>query len=278
MKSKSMKKVIVSGSFDNLRSPDVRLLEEAARLGELYIFLWSDRLANSLNGMAPKFPVEERKYLLEGFRYVSQVQVIDQLLNSNSLPPLPEGDWAAWVVSKANDNAQKRSFCTANGLQYHLIGQTDLNSFPAMSMNPPEMPSGRKKVVVTGCYDWFHSGHLRFFEEASELGDLYVVAGSDQNVRLLKGEGHPMFSQDERRYLVQSVRFVQQALISSGSGWMDAEPEIAQIKPDLYVVNEDGDKPEKRTFCEEHGIEYVVLKRTPKAGLPRRQSTTLRGF
>ena len=30
---------------------------------------------------------------------------------------------------------------------------------------------------MTGCYDWFHSGHVRFFEEVSELGDLYVVAG-----------------------------------------------------------------------------------------------------
>jgi cytidyltransferase-like protein len=37
----------------------------------------------------------------------------------------------------------------------------------------------RKKVIVTGCYDCFHSGHVRFFEEASALGDLYVVVGRD---------------------------------------------------------------------------------------------------
>jgi hypothetical protein len=43
-------------------------------------------------------------------------------------------------------------------------------------------------------------------------------------------------------------------------------------------VNEDGDVPEKRAFCKEHGIEYVVLKRTPKEGLPERLSTNLRGF
>jgi glycerol-3-phosphate cytidylyltransferase-like family protein len=87
-----------------------------------------------------------------------------------------------------------------------------------------------------------------------------------------------MFSQDERRYMVQSVRYVKQALISTGQGWMDAEPEIAMIKPDMYAVNEDGDKPEKREFCQAHDIQYVVLKRTPKEGLPRRQSTDLRGF
>ena len=43
-------------------------------------------------------------------------------------------------------------------------------------------------------------------------------------------------------------------------------------------MNEDGDKPVKREYCERRGIEYVVLKRVPKAGLPRRESTDLRGF
>jgi hypothetical protein len=78
--------------------------------------------------------------------------------------------------------------------------------------------------------------------------------------------------------MVQSIRFVQQALISSGDGWMDAEPEIGRLQPDIYVVNEDGDKPEKRAFCAQHSLEYIVLKRMPKDGLPRRESTVLRGF
>jgi hypothetical protein len=50
------------------------------------------------------------------------------------------------------------------------------------------------------------------------------------------------------------------------------------VKPDIYAVNEDGDKPEKREFCRKYGIEYVVLRREPKEGLPRRESTVLRGF
>jgi cytidyltransferase-like protein len=133
-------------------------------------------------------------------------------------------------------------------------------------------------VIVTGCYDWLHSGHVRFFEECSHYGDLYVVVGNDKNVRYLKGEGHPLFSEDERRYMVHSIRFVKQALITSGMGWMDAAPEIERIRPDIYAVNEDGDKPEKRAFCAEHGLEYLVLKRAPKEGLPRRESTKLRGF
>ena len=75
-----------------------------------------------------------------------------------------------------------------------------------------------------------------------------------------------------------SVASTFEALISTGTGWMDAAPEITRIRPDIYLVNEDGDKPEKRAFCEEHGLEYVVLKRLPKEGLTRRSSTDLRGF
>jgi hypothetical protein len=59
---------------------------------------------------------------------------------------------------------------------------------------------------------------------------------------------------------------------------MDTEPEIDQRKTDIYVVNEDGNQPEKHEFCRAHGLENVVLKRQPKPGLPRRQSTDLRGF
>jgi hypothetical protein len=59
---------------------------------------------------------------------------------------------------------------------------------------------------------------------------------------------------------------------------MDAETEIDQLKPDMYAVNEDGNQPEKHEFCRAHGLEYVVLKRQPKPGLPPRQSTDLRGF
>ena len=131
-----------------------------------------------------------------------------------------------------------------------MIDDDKLRGFPASIKPPAEDPPAAKRVVVSGCFDWFHSGHVRFFEEASEFGRLHVVVGNDANLRLLKGEGHPLFPQEERRYMVQAVKYVDRAWISSGKGWLDAEPEIAAIQPHYYVVNEDGDVPEKRTFCE----------------------------
>jgi len=271
-----MHTVAVTGSFDNLRSKHVRFLQEAAKWGNVHIVLWSDETLQALEGRPPKFPEEERSYLLQSLRFVDHVTLVRGIVEPDTLPDFEGGRPHTWIVE--SENPGKRAYAKARGIQYRVIRNEELIGFPAPSFVPCAIDSVRKRVIVTGCYDWFHSGHVRFFEEASTLGDLYVVVGHDANIKLLKGEGHPMLSQAERLYMVQSVRYVHQAMISTGHGWMDAEPEIAILKPHIYVVNEDGDKPEKRAFCAGHGIEYVVLKRIPKEGLPKRESTRLRGY
>lgn len=277
--SETMSEAVASGSFDDLRSLDMRFLEEASRLGPVHVLLWSDDLVESVLGKKPKFPQAERQYFLESIRYVTRVSLLEQIDSLEGLPVTVTEHEAKWVVDDTKVGIATASFCREQGLPVVVITSEDLAGFPAPQPADSEAaPSGRRKVIVTGCYDWFHTGHVRFFEEVSELGELHAVVGHDANIKMLKGEGHPLFNQDERRYMVGSIRFVEQAHIATGDGWLDAEPEIARIKPDIYAVNEDGDRPEKSKFCQQHGIEYRVLKRKPKPGLPKRQSTDLRGF
>jgi cytidyltransferase-like protein len=273
-----MKYIIVTGSFDDLRARDFRFLEEASKLGSLHVLLWPDETIRHVEGKQPKFPQAERMYMLQAIRYVAGLTLVTGGVEQNAIPQIDAIQPDVWVVDEMNDNGQTRSYCEARGMAYHVVRENVLRRLPPATIEADEAPTLRKKVIVTGSFDWLHSGHVRFFEETAALGDLYVVVGHDDNIKLLKGEGHPLFPQDVRRYIVQSFRYVKQALISSGHGWMDAEPEIARIKPDIYAVNEDGDRPEKRAFCEHHGLEYIVLKRLPKEGLPKRQSTALRGF
>ena len=54
-----------------------------------------------------------------------------------------------------------------------------------------------KKVFVSGCYDLLHSGHVEFFRQAAQYGDLYVGIGSDETILHYKhaavhGEGDPL--------------------------------------------------------------------------------------
>ena len=273
-----MNTVVVSGGFDNLRSKHVRFLEEAAKWGKVHVGLWSDETIRALEGKPPRFPERERDYLLRSLRYVREVTLIKGMIEPDALPDLETLPPGPWIVDEESDTPGKRAWAGARGIPYHIISREDLDGFPMPPFVSPAFDSARKRVLVTGCFDWFHSGHVRFFEEASALGDLFVVVGHDANIKLLKGEGHPLICERERVYMVRSVRYVHQAMISTGHGWLDAEPEAALIKPHFYVVNEDGDKPEKKAFCAAKGIEYVVLKRIPKEGLPERESTVLRGF
>ena len=136
-------------------------------------------------------------------------------------------------------------------------------------------PETQKKAFVSGCFDMLHSGHVEFLQRAAAYGDLYVALGSDRTVFALKGRP-PVNTEDERRFMMENVACVHQAFVSRGSGYLDFEPELRELRPDVFVVNEDGNTPAKRKLCEALGIEYVVLQREPHPGLAARSTTDLR--
>jgi len=129
-----------------------------------------------------------------------------------------------------------------------------------------------KKVMVSGCYDLLHGGHIAFFKTAAGYGELHVSVGRDDNLFLLKGK-RPVFSEAERLFIVRSVRYVHDAFLASGSGMLDFEPDLRRLKPDLFIVNSDGHTPDKKRLCDELGVEYLVLERVPEPGLPARPSS-----
>lgn len=270
------KQIVAFGGFDDIRSFDLRFFEEASKLGEMTVLVWPDDLIQEASGAPPKFPLAERVYFLNALRYVRRVVPLAAWAKTDSLPELPVIHKEIWVDVEASANPKREEFCREHALAYRVFRANELRGFPE-PLATPSTP-GRKKVIVSGSYDWLHSGHVRFLEEASSHGDLYAVVGHDANIRLLKGAGHPMLPEGERRYVIGSIKYVKQALISTGDGWLDADPDIRRLRPDIYVVNEDGDQGGKREYCQKLGIEYVVLKRIPAPGLPRRSSTELRGF
>ena len=133
-----------------------------------------------------------------------------------------------------------------------------------------------KKVFVSGCFDLLHAGHVEFFRRAAKYGDLYVSIGSDQTCRDYKNKD-TIYSEQERKFIIENLRCVKKVVIGSGSGVLDFDSEIKKIKPDIFVVNEDSnDTPEKRELVASVGAKYIVLPRTPHEGLPARCATDLR--
>jgi len=133
----------------------------------------------------------------------------------------------------------------------------------------------RKKVFVSGCYDLLHSGHVEFFRQAAQYGDLYVGIGSDATIESYKGH-KPMYPEKERLFMVKAVRYVEDAFINEGNGVLDFLSTLDKVNPDILVVNAEGGSPEKEALCRERGMQYVVLNRIPASGLDARSSSSLK--
>lgn len=145
------------------------------------------------------------------------------------------------------------------------------NQQPTAKSQEPKTP----RVFVSGCYDLLHSGHVEFFQQASQFGELYVGIGSDATYLEYKHR-KPMFPQEERLFMVKNIKAVKEAYINEGRGVIDFLPTLDIVKPDIFVVNAEGGSDAKRQLCAERGIQYVELQRTPHAGLEARSSSSLK--
>lgn len=115
-----------------------------------------------------------------------------------------------------------------------------------------------KRILVSGFFDGLHPGHLEFLREASELGEVHVCVGTDQNYFDLRGTV-PLYTESDRLHLLLANRLVKSARLSTGSGLLDFEPDIDDILPDALVVPADGSTAEKRELCDKKGIDYIIL-------------------
>lgn len=137
------------------------------------------------------------------------------------------------------------------------------------------MSNPKPRVMVSGCYDLLHSGHVAFLQEAAELGQLHVCIGSDATVLSLKGRS-PITDERERAFMLRAVGCVHEVRVSRGGGMLDFLPELEDLAPDIFFVNQDGHSPDKKRAVEEHGVQYRVSERRPHQGLTQRSTTSLR--
>ena len=94
------------------------------------------------------------------------------------------------------------------------------------------------KVFVNGTFDILHRGHLQLLEYARSLGDEVVVAiDTDERVREKKGPTRPINTDEDRVYMLQSLKTVDHVFKFSS----DAELEnlIKFYRPDIMVVGSD---------------------------------------
>ncbi|MBA3607261.1 MAG: adenylyltransferase/cytidyltransferase family protein [Chthoniobacterales bacterium] len=96
---------------------------------------------------------------------------------------------------------------------------------------------GRKLVLTNGCFDLLHVGHVRYLQQAAELGDALAVAvNGDESVRALKGPGRPLNGADDRAEVLAALECVDFVTIFPA---MRATEVIEAVRPGIYVKGGD---------------------------------------
>ena len=103
-----------------------------------------------------------------------------------------------------------------------------------------ENKKGRKLVFTNGCFDILHRGHLTYLASARQKGDLlFVGLNSDDSVRRLKGSERPINSELDRKFFLESLKFVDFVEIFDEETPFEL---IKLVKPDFLVKGGDWSK------------------------------------
>ena len=95
-------------------------------------------------------------------------------------------------------------------------------------------------VFTNGCFDIIHRGHIELLKFCKGSGNRVIVGlNSDESVRQLKGENRPLVGQDDRKIILESIRFVDEVIIFD-----DLTPYslIKSLNPDVIVKGSDYNK------------------------------------
>ena len=118
--------------------------------------------------------------------------------------------------------------------------------------------NGPKTIWTNGCFDILHRGHIELFKYARSLGDkLYVGIDSDEKVERDKGPGRPFNTADDRRQMLESIKYIDKVFIFHDAP--DLTALIKMIQPEVMVVGSDWKG--KRVVGQEHSERIEFFKR-----------------
>lgn len=94
-----------------------------------------------------------------------------------------------------------------------------------------------KIIFTNGCFDIIHVGHASLLKYAKSLGDYLIVGlNSDKSIKNLKGESRPINKQEDRKFILESMKYVDEVIIFDDKTPLQL---IKQIKPDIIVKGGD---------------------------------------
>jgi len=116
------------------------------------------------------------------------------------------------------------------------------------------------KVWVNGTFDVLHIGHLKLLEYASSFGELRVGIDTDKRVKELKSKDRPFNTTEDRKYFLESLKFVKDVVV------FDSRQELINLveeyQPDYMIIGDD--YKGQIVYGSEHAKQLVFFEKIPK--------------
>jgi D-beta-D-heptose 7-phosphate kinase/D-beta-D-heptose 1-phosphate adenosyltransferase len=125
------------------------------------------------------------------------------------------------------------------------------------------------KVFTNGCFDVLHRAHIELLLYCHRLavpaigGSVIVGVNSDSSVKRLKGDGRPFNHQNDRQFILKSLKFVDEVVIFEEDTPINL---IRNIQPDIIVKGGDYKKEEVigNDICDVRIFDYIEGYSTSK--------------
>lgn len=97
--------------------------------------------------------------------------------------------------------------------------------------------SNSKRIITFGTFDVFHIGHINILERAKSLGDVLIVGISSDELNYSKKQRNPIYSEEDRLKIIQSLKFVDEVFIEHS---LEKKREyIEYYKADILAMGND---------------------------------------
>jgi len=101
---------------------------------------------------------------------------------------------------------------------------------------------GKSVVLVGGCFDILHIGHIDFLTKAKSIGDiLFVLLESDTTIRKLKGPQRPFHTQKERAIVLSSLKVVDGVIALPNLGSNTEYDKVVKLLQPAIIATTKGD-------------------------------------
>ncbi len=122
----------------------------------------------------------------------------------------------------------------------------------------------KRTVLVGGCFDILHYGHIHFLKSAKKFGDYLIVAlESDINIKRLKGQNRPFHNQNQRREILEALNFVDEVIILKDEMHdIDYLKLVEKVRPSIIAVTtNDPILEKKRRHAQKVGAEIKEIQK-----------------